>query len=219
MEKYILSKEKELIVQEIQDNFVNLINQKNDFDIDELNLYLQSSNLGNFELRLTSIKILSGISKNNLLRNLYEYYYINYIQSGKFTKYKNNLIEDIFEKIKSMIKINKFDIKNYMNFRDNMRRNYKQLNKLLKQNENLYIENNLVTIIQNEQKEFMDKHYIEKMVNSIEINEEEIENIYSITYKNIIERLKGLFSLKKEINANYKHKFLLDLIQKLQKNG
>ena len=66
---FLLSKEKELIVQEIKDNFDNLINQKNDFDIDELNLYLQSSNLGNFELRLTSIKILSGLTKNNLLKS------------------------------------------------------------------------------------------------------------------------------------------------------
>ena len=45
-----------------------------------------------------------------------------------------------------------------------MRRNYKQLNKLLKQNENLYSENDLNTIIVSDQKEQESKEYLEKLI-------------------------------------------------------
>ena len=41
---------------------------------------------------------------------MYSYYYINYIQNNKFNKYKKEKIDEIFYKIKSLIKINKFDI-------------------------------------------------------------------------------------------------------------
>ena len=162
------------------------------------------------------------MTNNNLIKNLYSYYYINYIQNNKFQKYKKAKIDEIFFKIKSLIKINKFDIRNYLNFRDNMRRNYKQLNKLLKQNENLYSENDLNTIILNDQKEQEKKEYIEIFVNE-NINRAEKKtvknNVFSENFYSVLHRMKILFDLKKNINANYKQKFILDIIKKLQSMG
>ena len=140
-----------------------------------------SSNLGNFIIRLNEVKIIADLTNNNLIKNLYSYYYINYIQSQKFNKYKKEKIDEIFYKIKSLIKINKFDIRNYLNFRDNMRRNYKQLNRLLKQNENLYSENDLNTIIVSDQKEQESKEYLEKFVNE-NLNKGEIKKMKKMKY-------------------------------------
>ena len=238
---FLASKEKILIEEELNDYFEYLIDliiehntsiekkkyEKDKIDekhslLDTLNIFLLSSNLGNFVIRLNEVKIIADLTNNNLIKNLYSYYYINYIQNNKFQKYKKAKIDEIFYKIKSLIKINKFDIRNYLNFRDNMRRNYKQLNKLLKQNENLYSENDLNTIIVNDQKEQEKKEYIEIFVNE-NINRAEKKNIknniFSENFYSVLHRMKILFDLKKNINANYKQKFILDIIKKLQSMG
>ena len=227
---FLASKEKTLIEEELNDYFEYLIDliiehnnklEKKKYEnekieekhslLDTLNIFLLSSNLGNFVIRLNEVKIIADLTNNNLIKNLYSYYYINYIQNNKFQKYKKEKIDEIFYKIKSLIKINKFDIRNYLNFRDNMRRNYKQLNKLLKQNENLYSENDLNTIIINEQKEQESKEYIEKFVNE-NINRAEKKNVknnvFSENFYSVLHRMKNLFDLKKNINANYKQKFI-----------
>ena len=235
---FLASKEKSLIEEELNDNFeylidliINYNNKKNEDDekhslLDTLNIFLLSSNLGNFIIRLNEVKIIADLTGNNLIKNLYEYYYINYIQSNKFQKYKKNIIDEVFLKIKSLIKINKFDIRNYLNFRDNMRRNYKQLNKILKQNENLYSENDLNTIIVNEQKEQESKEYMEtfikenlEILKKLEKNNKIKNNVFSENYYSVLNRMKTLFDLKKTINANYKLKFILDIIKKLQSMG
>ena len=238
---FLASKEKTLIEEELNDYFEYLIdliiehnnsinNKKSENDkinenhslLDTLNVFLLSSNLGNFVIRLNEVKIIADLTENNLIKNLYSYYYINYIQSNKFQKYKKSKIDEIFTKIKSLIKINKFDIRNYLNFRDNMRRNYKQLNKLLKQNENLYSENDLNTIILNDQKEQEKKEYIETFVeeNIKKIEKKSIKNnVFSENFLSVLHRMKTLFDLKKNINANYKQKFILDIIKKLQSMG
>ena len=238
---FLASKEKALIEEELNDYFEYLIdliiehdnkiknkNKKNEelneehSLLDTLNIFLLSSNLGNFIIRLNEVKIIADLTNNNLIKNLYSYYYINYIQSNKFNKYKKEKIDEIFYKIKSLIKINKFDIRNYLNFRDNMRRNYKQLNKLLKQNENLYSENDLNTIIISDQKEQESKEYLEKFVND-NLNKAEKKNlrnnIFSENFYSVLHRMKILFDLKKNINVNYKQKFILDIIKKLQSMG
>ena len=236
---FLASKEKALIEEELNDYFEYLIdliiehdnkikNKKNEelneehSLLDTLNIFLLSSNLGNFIIRLNEVKIIADLTNNNLIKNLYSYYYINYIQNNKFNKYKKEKIDEIFYKIKSLIKINKFDIRNYLNFRDNMRRNYKQLNKLLKQNENLYSENDLNTIIISDQKEQESKEYLEKFVND-NLNKSEKKNlrnnIFSENFYSVLHRMKILFDLKKNINANYKQKFILDIIKKLQSMG
>ena len=238
---FLASKEKSLVEEELNDYFEYLIdliiehnnkikNKKSENEelgekhslLDTLNIFLLSSNLGNFVIRLNEVKIIADLTNNNLIKNLYSYYYINYIQNNKFQKYKKAKINEIFFKIKSLIKINKFDIRNYLNFRDNMRRNYKQLNKLLKQNENLYSENDLNTIIINEQKEQEKKEYIETFVNE-SINKVEKKNVknnvFSENFYSVLNRMKILFDLKKNINANYKQKFILDIIKKLQSMG
>ena len=233
---FLASKEKALIEEELYDNFEYLIDliinyNKSKADekhnlLDTLNIFLLGSNLGNFIIRLNEVKIIAGLTGNNLVKNLYEYYYINYIQSNKFQKYKKNIIEDVFMKIKSLIKINKFDIRNYLNFRDNMRRNYRQLNKILKKNENLYSENDLNTIILNEQKEQESKEFLEIFINEnletmkkLEKNNKIKNNVFSENFYSILNRMKTLFDLKKNINANYKQKFILDIIKKLQSMG
>ena len=239
---FLAFKEKSLIEDELNDNFEYLIDlimeynntSKNDEEkhnlLDTLNIFLLSSNLGNFVIRLNEVKIIADLTGNNLIKNLYGYYYINYIQSNKFQKYKKSIIDDVFLKIKSLIKINKFDIRNYLNFRDNMRRNYKQLNKLLKQNENLYRENDLNTIILNEQKEQESKEYLETFINENLENIKKLEksnriknNVFSENFYSVLNRMKTLFNLKKDknknSNANYKQKFILDIIKKLQSMG
>ena len=238
---FLASKEKTLIEEELNEYFEYLIDliiehnnkiekkkiEKEKIEekhslLDTLNVFLLSSNLGNFVIRLNEVKIIADLTNNNLVKNLYSYYYINYIQNNKFQKYKKEKIDEIFYKIKSLIKINKFDIRNYLNFRDNMRRNYKQLNKLLKQNENLYSENDLNTIIINEQKEEEKKEYIEIFVNE-NVNRAEKKNVknnvFSENFYSVLHRMKTLFDLKKNINANYKQKFILDIIKKLQSMG
>ena len=238
---FLASKEKTLIEEELNEYFEYLIDliiehnnkiekkkiEKEKIEekhslLDTLNVFLLSSNLGNFVIRLNEVKIIADLTNNNLVKNLYSYYYINYIQNNKFQKYKKEKIDEIFYKIKSLIKINKFDIRNYLNFRDNMRRNYKQLNKLLKQNENLYSENDLNTIIINEQKEEEKKEYIEIFVNE-NVNRVEKKNVknnvFSENFYSVLHRMKTLFDLKKNINANYKQKFILDIIKKLQSMG
>ena len=239
---FLASKEKSLIEEELNDNFEYLIDliieynntSKTDDEkhnlLDTLNIFLLSSNLGNFVIRLNEVKIIADLTGNNLIKNLYGYYYINYIQSNKFQKYKKSIIDDVFLKIKSLIKINKFDIRNYLNFRDNMRRNYKQLNKLLKQNENLYSENDLNTIILNEQKEQESKEYLETFINENLENIKKLEksnriknNVFSENFYSVLNRMKTLFYLEKDkntnSNANYKQKFILDIIKKLQSMG
>ena len=245
---FLASKEKALIEEELNDNFEYLIdliinyNTKNNKDknnksdetdekhnlLDTLNIFLLSSNFGNFIIRLNEVRIIADLTGNNLIKNLYEYYYINYIQSNKFQKYKKNIIDDIFLKIKSLIKINKFDIRNYLNFRENMQRNYRQLNKLLKQNENLYSENDLNTIILNDQKEQESKEFLETFINEnldtlkkLEKNNKIKNNVFSENFYSVLNRMKTLFDLKKSknSNANYKQKFILDIIKKLQGMG
>ena len=238
---FLASKEKLLIEEELNEYFEYLIDLIIEYNnkiekktiekekveekhslLDTLNIFLLSSNLGNFVIRLNEVKIIADLTKNNLIKNLYSYYYINYIQNNKFQKYKKEKIDEMFYKIKSLIKINKFDIRNYLNFRDNMRRNYKQLNKLLKQNENLYSENDLNTIIINEQKEEEKKEYIEIFINE-NISRAEKKNVknnvFSENFYSVLHRMKTLFDLKKNINANYKQKFILDIIKKLQSMG
>jgi hypothetical protein len=161
---FLLSKERELIINDITSSFITMYNNLNNLlsNTDLIDYFISSSNLATFPYRLYLILLLSKIALKhnnnelgNVLNNVYMYYNINYMLNEKYSKFKEDKINEIDIKIKNLIKIAKWDIRNYFNFRDNIKRNYKQLNKLLKQNENIYATYTLKDIAMINQSEYI----------------------------------------------------------------
>jgi hypothetical protein len=197
---------------------------------DLIDYFISSSNLATFPYRLYLILLLSKIALKhnnnelgNVLNNVYMYYNINYMLNEKYSKFKEDKINEIDIKIKNLIKIAKWDIRNYFNFRDNIKRNYKQLNKLLKQNENIYATYTLKDIAMINQSEYTHKTYLfDKVINNTNNEDDDDDDmiIYEIYISQIKERLKSLKSLDANTNTKmFKQKGLLDLMMKLKEIG
>ena len=227
---FLTSKEREIIEEDINSSFCDMYFNRNNLldQLDNVNYFVLSSNIGNFLYRLNMIKLISLTSQDesikNVMNNLFNYYELNYIKSGKYELFKNDKIEEIEAKIKSLIKIAKWDIKNYMNFRDNMKRNYKQLNKLLKENENIYSTYQLSDVMAVSKTEYENKNFIFDKLGSASNEEEEDEQyviVYDLYCKEIVDRIKTLKNLNVKGNSSkaFKQKALLDLIKKMRSLG
>jgi hypothetical protein len=208
-----------------------LISTKNDEILETLNLFILNSNVSSYRFRINSIKILSKIlsiyAKHNhlieshlifgLINSLSNMFFYYKFTLQKFETYINQQTLNIEEKVKNLMNIAKWDIKNYFIFKSNMQRNYKQLNKILKTFDGFCLTHirEFITFSSNE---FTSKTYVFQ-IPSIEVIEETKEkafkyNVYENLCSEIFNRLVHLKSLKKS-DTVYKRKALLDLIKTL----
>ena len=207
----------------------NSIMIKIDEILETLNLFILNSTVSSFKFRVNSVKILSSIitiyAKNNNLSsvileltnsldNMY-FYYKDSLQ--KFENYINQQTHSIEEKVKNLMNIAKWDIKNYFIFRSNMQRNYKQLNKILKTFDGFFT--TLITeFITYNSNQFSSKNYVFEIprIETIEDSKSNsfLYNIYENLCSIMFNRLDHLKSLKKS-DTVYKRKALLDLIKTL----
>lgn len=176
----------------------------------------------------------------NSLSNSYSYYEINFIFNNKFEEFSNLQINEVEEKVKNLTQIAKWDIKNYFNFRDNMKRNYKQLNKVLKKFDNFCL-TTFKQFIEYSSRDFIDKEYVYKFIQQTSLEKEkehnlakEIDNksnkanyenmsfvnIFENMNEEIITRLTSLKKLSLSTKSKvFKHKALIDLIKTLKNFG
>jgi len=206
-------------------------NERNNFEkINEI--ILKNSNKNNF------LDLIAYFLRNliNSLDNTHSYYEVNFIKNNKFEEFANLQINEIEEKVKNLTQIAKWDIKNYFNFKENMHRNYKQLNKILKKFDNFCL-TTFKEFIEFSSKDFIDKEYVFKFIpihdssndSEVKVSEDKkLQVTQKVSYMNIFENINQeiflrLESLKKlSIGSKskvFKHKALIDLIKTLKDFG
>jgi MoxR-like ATPase len=209
--------------QDIQNYFETIIDIalseefNTDMIVDTLNLFIMNSNFSSFKFRVNSVYILYRLLKHkcanqellNALSNTYNYYTINFFNTDKFDEYKAVQLKEIEDKLKNLENIAKWDIKNYFNFRDNMKRNYKQLNKILKGFDNFCL-TNVSEFIEFSTKDFTQRDFVFRL----SAQKQENANFYDIINNEIFNRLANL----KNLDPIFKNKALIDLIKMLKEN-
>ena len=241
--------------------------------LDSINAFIISSNTSNFKSRLSLLLILSNLylnkmnnlseNNNNLndiinelvykyynilhcsLSNSYNYYYFNYMynKDNKFMKFKNIHLKDIEDKVADLKQIAKWDIKNYYNFKDNMKRNSKQLTNIFRTYDNI-CKLEIKSFLDFSVKCFIDKNYIfnnflteDEILDKAELkdnkkNNANIEIDNNSTISNTLENINMFESINTEIfnrieflkspdsnRVEYKKRALIDLIKRLKELG
>jgi len=204
--------------------------------LETLNIFILNSNLASYKFRINCLYILKNFllikyrdggrdlrtgldSTINALSNMYNYYQSNFISSEKFNMFEASQVSEIEMKVKDLVNIAKWDIKNYFNFRDNMKRNYKQLYKILKGCD-CFCLTNIKEFIEHSREDYINKEYVFKklieysLITDAETSEED-NVILDVICNEVHNRLNSI----KNLDRVFKHKALIDLIKSLKELG